>query len=148
MSNTAITRENVQAILDRNSAEAKRKEAALNEQERQLRLIINNNHIRSQGGEVPSQRPERPRKAPKDPAKEQARIKAMRAQRAAEARYCSDWYIFLLRVFTPVVFACLAIELSYLGLLHAFFATIIVIVTSAFSLKTFAGRFIDPCIYQ
>lgn len=39
-----ITRENVQAILDRNVAKRQEREAALEDQARQLRLTINDNH--------------------------------------------------------------------------------------------------------
>lgn len=39
-----ITRENVQAILDRNVANRNQREAALEDQARQLRLTINDNH--------------------------------------------------------------------------------------------------------
>lgn len=99
-----ITRENVQHILDRNAAEFKSKEAAMYEQERQLRLHINDNHATKTLTE--SQRAQKKAKEEQEArAAALAKRQQERAERAMEAETCITWYRFLIRVFTPILIA-------------------------------------------
>ena len=142
MSNAAITRENVQSFLDSNAARIKYD--ILEDQARELRLIINKNHTTKTGSQPAAPR----KKKRRDPSRDVERMKEKRAQRAAEAAYCADWYLFMLRVFTPLLFAALAVELAWFGVIHIFLAIPIAAVACTFSVKIFADRLINPCIYQ
>ena len=91
--NTAINRENVQKILDRNAAE--RKEAALEAQARKLRLIINANHTAKLAEQFPPEQPERPQEEPKEAKEALARRQEKQAERVREAAECHAWYRFM-----------------------------------------------------
>ena len=107
MNNPEITRENVQKILDRNSAEAKRKEAVLEEQERQLRLHINGNHATKTMTE--SQRAKKEQEAQEA---ELAKRQVRRAELAQEGEECNAWYKFMLLVFGPLIAASLLVSMA------------------------------------
>lgn len=102
-----ITRENVQEILDRNAAEAKRKEAALEAQERKLRLTINDNHATKTMTE--SQRAQKEQEAQEA---ELAKRQERRAELAQETNDCNAWYKFMSLVFGPLLIAGLLVSLA------------------------------------
>lgn len=144
MSNTAaITRENVQQFLDNNAAEIK--DAAMEKQARKLRLIINANHADVLAKLFPPEQPEPPERR-----QEEARAKAehlkrqqeRRAQRAAETAYCTEWYGFMLRVFTPMMIAAATLGLCNTGVLPLVLAGPCAIVACLISLEIFTRRFI------
>lgn len=108
--NTAINRENVQKILDRNAAE--RKEAALEAQARKLRIIINDNHTAKTAVKTAVEAPELPQEEPKEAAEALTRRQEKRAERDMEAAECHAWYQFMLRVFSPILIAALVIALA------------------------------------
>lgn len=146
--NTAVNRQIVQEGLNRRAAE--RRDAALEEQARQLRLIINENHARKLRNDAkPPVQPQQPRKAAKrDPAKEQALLREKRAQRAAEAAYCADWHLLLLRVFSPLLFAAFTVELSYFDVIPFGLAAACTVAAIAYSFRVYANRILNPGIYQ
>lgn len=84
--NKEITRENVREFLDRNAADLKEKETAMESQERQLRLTINHNHTEKTMTDI--QRREarqeelRVRRQQREQAREAARIQEMKADAA------------------------------------------------------------------
>ena len=140
MSNTAINRENVQQILDRNTAN--RKEAILEAQARKLRLIINANHTDKLSKLYPPEQPERRQEEAKVQAEHLKRKQEKRAQRAAEAAYCADWYGFMLRIFAPLMIAVAAIGLANTGVLPLALAIPFAIVACLISVENFAARFL------
>lgn len=104
---TEITREKVQQFLDSNAAEAKRKEAALEAQERKLRLHINDNHATKTMTE--SQRAKKEQEAWEA---ELAMRQERRAERAQEGNECNAWYRFMLLVFAPLILAGLLVSIA------------------------------------
>lgn len=140
MSNTAINRENVQQILDRNTAN--RKEAILEAQARKLRLHINANHTAKLAKLFPPEQPERRQEEAKAKAEHLKRKQEKRAERAAEAAYCTDWYGFMLRLFTPMLIAAATIGLCNTGILPIGLAIPCAIVACLVSIQVFASRFI------
>lgn len=103
----AITRENVQEILDRNAAAYRSKEAAMDAQERQLRLTINDNHATRTMTE--SQRAQKEQEAV---AAELAKRQERRAELAQEGNECNAWYKFMLLVFGPLIAAGLLVAIA------------------------------------
>lgn len=140
MSNTAINRENVQQILDRNTAN--RKEAILEAQARKLRLHINANHAAILAKLFPPEQPERRQEEARAKAEALRRKQEKREQRAAEAAYCTDWYGFMLRIFAPLMIAAATIGLCNKGVLPIGLAIICAIVACLISVETFAHRYI------
>jgi len=140
MSNTAINRENVQQILDRNTAN--RKEAILEAQARKLRLHINANHI-AKTGKKAAQQPERRQEEARAKAEALKRKQEVRAQRAAEAAYCTDWYGFMLRIFAPLIIAASTIGLCNKGVLPIGLAIICAIAACLISVDGFVARFLN-----
>lgn len=106
-----ITRENVQQILDRNSAEARRKEADLYEQERQLRKIINKNHTTNTITK-PQLAQQRAKEAEEARNAELAKRQERRAELAQEAEGCTAWYRFMLLVFGPLILAGMMVSIA------------------------------------
>lgn len=102
-----ITRENVQEILDRNSAAYKQKEAALNEQERKLRLHINDNHATKTASKAQLAQ----RKA-KEEAEALEKCQQKRTERARESAECHAWYRFMFGAFSPILIAAPVIALA------------------------------------
>ena len=149
MNNTAINRENVQQILDRNAAEAKRKEADLYKQERKLRLIINQNHTDKTAVKAPERPQEEPKKTEEEWGKELTRRSERRAQRAQEHDSCTAWYRFMLLVFAPLIAAGLLVSLAgsapitfiLLTAMVAFTALILLTAIKAFFPKPNFARF-------
>lgn len=142
MSNTETNRQIVRQGLDRRAAHARKMETLLETQERKLRLIINDNHIRATGGNVPQARAQRPQE-PKEKAPQQlARRQEKRAELAREAAWCADWYRFLLRVFAPFFFAVLAMVLANFDVIHVFLAVSVAIVFALTGVKIFADRYL------
>ena len=142
MSNTEINRQIVQQGLDRRAAHAKRMDALLETQERKLRLIINDNHIRATGGYVPQASAQRPQEPKVESSAALARRQEKRAERAQEAAWCADWYRFLLRVFAPFLVAALALVLSDLAVIHFILAVSVAIVFALIGVKIFADRYL------
>lgn len=142
MSNTEINRQIVQQGLDRRAAHARKMEALLESQERKLRLIINENHIRATGGYVPQESAQRPQQPKKESSAALARRQEQRAERAQEAAWCADWYRFLLRVFAPFFAAALALVLSNFDVIHVFLAVSVAIVCTMTGIKIFADRYL------
>lgn len=117
MSNTAaINHESVQQIIDRNSAERKRKEAALEAQARKLRLIINDNHTAKTSVKTADKAPERPQEEPEaieDEVYTDLPIYTEeRTQRRQEREYCTAWLRFLALVFAPLILSALLFTLA------------------------------------
>lgn len=135
MSTNKVYREIVQDGLDRRAAE--RRDAALEKQARKLRLHINANHI-AKTGKKAAQQSER-RKAEVEALKRKQEI---RAQRAAEAAYCADWYGFMLRIFAPLMIAAATIGLANTNVLPIAFAIPCAIVACLISVENFAARFL------
>ena len=102
-----ITRENVQAILDRNTAEAKRKEAYMDAQERQLRLHINGNHATKTMTES-----QREKQAQEAMEAELAKRQERRAELAQEGEECNAWYQFTFQVVAPLILASMFVNLA------------------------------------
>ena len=140
MSNTAINRENVQQILDRNTAN--RKEAILEAQARKLRLHINANHTAKLAKLFPPEQPERRQAEAKARAERMKRMQEKRAQQAAEAAYCTDWYGFMLRIFVPLIIAAATIGLFNKGVLPIGLAIICAIAACMASVHVFVSRFV------
>lgn len=111
-----INRENVQKIVDRNAAEYKRKEAALEAQERKLRKIINQNHLDKTSTKTATKVPQLPQEEPKEVEKEC--VKALeerpdrRAELAQEAESCNTWYQFMFLVFAPLILVSMLVTLA------------------------------------
>lgn len=142
MSNTEINRQIVQQGLDRRAAYKRRMEALLETQERKLRLIINDNHIRATGGYVPQESAQLPQKPKNESSAALARRQEKRAELAQEAAWCADWYRFLLRVFAPFFFAVLAMVLANFDVIHVFLAVPVAIVFALTGIKIFADRYL------
>lgn len=142
MSNTEINRQIVRQGLDRRAAHAKKMEALLETQERKLRLIINDNHIRATGGYVPQETAQRPQEPKNESSAALTRRQEKRAELAHEAAWCADWYRFLLRVFAPFFFAVLAMVLANFDVIHVFLAVSIAIVCTLTGIKIFADRYL------
>ena len=104
---TEITRENVQHILDHNAAEYKRKEADLYEQERQLRLTINDNHATKTASKA-----QKAQKKAKEEAEALAKRQQKQAYAAKEAAQCRAWYRFMLGAFSPILIAAPLIAIA------------------------------------
>lgn len=138
--NTDVNRQIVQEGLDRRAAE--RRDAVLEAQARKLRLIINANHEAHLAELYAAQEPERRQETPKVETSNHERRKKERAERAAEARYCTGWYSFLLRVFTPLVIAAATIGLFNVGVLPFALAIPCAIVACLISVEAFASRYI------
>lgn len=103
----AITRENVQEILDRNAAKAKSKEEVMYEQERKLRLHINGNHATKTMTE--SQRAKQELEAR---MAELAKVHERRAALAQEGDECNAWYEFIALVFGPLILTSMMVTLA------------------------------------
>lgn len=142
MSNTEINRQIVRQGLDRRAAHAKKMEALLETQERKLRLIINDNHIRAQGVNIPQASAQRSQEPKRESSAALTRRKEERAERAQEAAWCADWYRFLFRVFAPLFAAVLALVLSDFGVIHVFLAVSVAIVCAMTGIKIFAERYL------
>lgn len=145
-----ITRENVQEILDRNSAAAKQKEAALNEQERKLRLHINDNHATKTASKAQLAQ----RKA-KEEAEALEKRQQKRTDRAMEAAECSAWYRFMFGAFSPILIAGPVISLAggspvtFLAalLMAAYTVMVIVFIIKAFfPITRIIARFANTCV--
>ena len=141
MSNTAINRQIVQEGLDRRSAHRKEREAALEAQARKLRLHINANHI-AKTGKKTAQQPERRQEEVKAKAEALKHKQEIRAQRAAEAAYCADWYGFALRIFAPLIIAAATIGLCNNGVLPIGLTITCAIVACLDSVHVFVSRFV------
>ena len=129
MSNTEINRRIVQEGLNRRAAEAKRRESVLEDQARELRLIINDNHAT--------------KTAPRSPERQQeAIIREKKRMAHQEAVECSNWYRFLIRCFAPMLIGAVLVALSNLGAFPLMLAFPIAIVGCLSSVETFARRFI------
>lgn len=142
MSNTEVNRQIVQQGLDRRAAHARRMEAILETQERKLRLIINDNHIRATGGYVPQASAQHRQEPKSESTAALTRRQEERAERAMEAAWCADWYWFLFRVFAPFFVAALALVLSNFAVIHVALAVPVAIVFALIGVKTFADRYI------
>ena len=103
----AITRENVQEILDRNASVFKRKEADLEAQERQLRLHINDNHATKTMTE--SQRAKQEQEAR---MAELAKLHERRAELAQEGDECDAWYQVMALIFGPLLIASMLVSIA------------------------------------
>lgn len=138
--NTATNRQIVQEGLDRRAA--LRKEAALEAQARKLRIIINDNHILKTTGKAPARIPESRQTAAKTEPRRMDHRQEDRAERAAEASYCADWYGYLLRVFTPLLIAAATLGLSANDVLPLQVTAPFAIVACLIALEAFAARFL------
>lgn len=138
--NTAVNRQIVQEGLDRRAAE--RRDAALEKQARKLRLIINANHADVLSKLFPPEQPERLLEEARAKAEHMKRKQEIREQRAAEAAYCTDWYGFMLRVFTPMMIAAATLGLCNTGVLPLVLAGPCAIVACLIGIEAFASRFI------
>lgn len=138
--NTAANRQIVQKGLDRRAAE--RRDAALEKQARKLRLIINANHTSKTTFNPPAQRPQRPQEEPRKMTANQIRRAEEKAERAAEAAYCTGWYSCLLRVFTPVLIAAATMGLSARGMLPIQLTIPCAIAACMFSIANLAERYL------
>ena len=118
------------------------KDAELEKQARKLRLIINANHIAKLAEQYPSPQAQRRQEEAKAKAEALKRKQEIRAERAAEAAYCANWYGFMLRVFTPLLIAAATIGLCNVGVLPIPLAISGAIVACLFSLEAFLHRFI------
>ena len=143
MSNTEINRQIVRKGLDRRAAE--RRDAELEEQARKLRLVINANHADAISRMYPTEQPQRPQEEAKAKAEVLKRKQKIRAQRAAEAAYCTGWYSFLLRVFAPVIIAAVTMFLCNNGVLIYALGIPCAIVACAIGIEGFAARFLREC---
>lgn len=139
MSTNKVYREIVQDGLDRRAAE--RRDAALEAQARKLRLIINANHTAKLSKLYPSEQPERRQEEARAEAERLKRKQEARAQRAAEASYCTDWYSFMLRIFAPLFIAAATIGLCNTGVLPCGLAATGAICASMFGIHTFVSWF-------
>lgn len=134
--NTATNRQIVQDGLNRRAAE--RRDAALEAQARKLRVIINDNHAAKTG----SRPQERPQAEPKKEAGKQPRPRANQAERDAEAAYCTGFYGFLLRVFTPAIIAAIALGSTGAYGVPLQLTAPTAVVACLISLEAFATRFL------
>lgn len=139
-STNKVYREIVQDGLDRRAAG--RRDAALEAQARKLRLHINANHTAKLSKLYPPEQPERRQEEAKEKAEHLKRKQEKRAQRAADAAYCTDWYGFMLRIFTPLMIAAATIGLANTGVLPVALAIPFAIVACLISVEIFAHRFI------
>ena len=140
MNSNKVYREIVQDGLDRR-ADARR-DAALEAQARKLRLHINANHTAKLSELYPPEQPERRQEEAKAMAERLKRMQKIRAQRAAEAAYCTDWYGFMLRIFAPLIIAAATIGLCNKGVLPIGLAIICAIAACLISIEIFAARFL------
>lgn len=104
-----ITREKVQEILDRNAAEARRKEANLDAQERKLRLHINDNHAIKTAPKA-SERPQNKPEVEEVPHVQAEAVPLSR--REQEAAGCHSWYQFMFMVFAPLLLVSMLVSLA------------------------------------
>lgn len=139
-STNKVYREIVQDGLDRRAAE--KRDAALEAQARKLRLHINANHTAKLSMLYPPEQPERREEESKAKAQELKRKQEARAQRAAEAAYCTAWYGFMLRIFAPLFIAAATIGMANNGVLPLALAIPFAIVACLISIETFAARFL------
>ena len=135
-----VYREIVQDGLERRAAE--RRDAALEAQARKLRLHINANHTAKLSELYPSEQPERRQEEARAKAERLKRMQEKRAQRAAEAAYCTGWYSFMLRIFTPLLIAAATIGLTNTGVLPIALAIPSAIVACLVCVENFAARFL------
>lgn len=145
-----ITRENVQEILDRNSAAYKQKEAALNEQERKLRLHINDNHATKTASKA-----QLAQRRAKEEAEAQAKRQQKQAYAAKEAAECHAWYRFMFGAFSPILIAAPVISLAggapvtilVAFLMAAYTFLVIVFITKAFfPISRIIARVAKTCV--
>ena len=138
-----ITRENVQEILDRNAAEAKRKEEALEAQERKLRLHINGNHATKTMTE--SQRAKQELEAWEA---EQAKRQERRAEMAQERDECETWYKFMFLVFSPLILTSMLVTLADGAPITIVLLGAMALYTAALLLTAIKAFFPKPSISQ
>ena len=135
--NTTVNRQIVQEGLARRAA--LRRDAALEDQARKLRIIINDNHDAKAGARGPVTF----QTASNSKASTQSRRRRNTHREDQEAQYCYGWYRFMFRVFAPFLVAVVVMALCNADIIPCWLAVPFAIVPCAVAIEAFGSRLLS-----